>query len=292
MAADEDPTTFHTSQEESLRQAEAAFGGEASETPVLGGEPAKASVLGGEPAKAPVLGGEPSKAPVFTRVPQAPSGIPGVPRRRFPPGRLILALLPVLVIGGVALGGYLFVKDVVDDATNPISVPTLPAIPSVPNLPTPPDSPSSPGTPSSPGGSTSNFTLAGLARSKATARRLAGAGARIELARVTSDQLQVIARSGSTRKVVLVSAGFTRAISTPGGALTGNEFAFESFNPGVAGHLVRTLGRRYNLRSSRIGYMVVIRNPVTKALQWLVYPQGGGGHFQADARGGSLRRVG
>ena len=38
--------------------------------------------------------------------------------------------------------------------------------------------------------------------------------------------------------------------------------------------------------------MVVIRDPIEKNVEWLVYPRGGGGHLQADARGGSLRRVG
>jgi hypothetical protein len=208
----------------------------------------------------------------------------------------VIFALVLAIVGAVGLGAYAVIKSAVDSNDNDPSrtVPSLPGVPSVPGIPTPPGTPSGPSKPSRPSRPTtpsSNFSTAGLSRSMSTARRLAGRGARVELARITADQLQVIARTGSSRKVVLVSAGFTRSIGTPGGELTGNEFPFSTLRPGVAGRLVRALAGR-GVSARRIDYMVVLRNPVTKEVQWLVYPRGGSAHFQADARGGSLTRVG
>jgi hypothetical protein len=268
MAKDDQPLNLKTTQEESMRQAEAAFGGAAPKQP---------DAL-------------PTGAPVAT-----PTGVPGVRRRRFPVGRLFAALLPLIVIGGVAVGIYALVKNAADDATNPgspISVPRIPGVPSIPSLPEVPSQPSRPAQPSAPSGSTSNFTIAGLTRSRTTARRLAGPGARIELARVSDDQLQVIARTGSRRKVVIVSGPITRAIDTPGGTLSGNELSFDAFSPAVLARILSGVKRSYHVSASSLDYVVLLRNPVTKDAQWLVYPRGGGAHFQADARGGSLRRVG
>jgi hypothetical protein len=263
MAGDDQPLNFQTSQEESVRQAEAAFGGSAPKAPDA--LPVGASVA-------------------------TPVGVPGARRQRHLLRRAIVAFVLFDLVAGVILGGFLIVKSAVDDATNPgRTIPSLPGVPSVPGIPTPPGSPA---TPARPAASSSNFTVAGLARSKATAQKLAGRGARIELARVAQDQLQVIARNGSTRKIVIVSDSNTRAIDTPAGALTGNEFGFEAFSPAALARLLSGLRRGYRVSASRIDYIVLLRNPVAKDLEWLVYPKDGSGHFQADARGGSLRRIG
>jgi hypothetical protein len=251
---DDELASFQTTAEESQRQAEAAFGG------------------------------------------AAPAGPVGVPGSR-PPGqlrrRLFAAFVVFDLVAGAGLGAYLLIKSAVDDTQQAArTIPSLPGFPTVPGIPNRPAQPAKPTRPAQPAAPSSYLTTAGLSRAKATAQRLAGPGARLELARVTADQLQVIARTGSTRKVVLVSAAFTRAISTPGGGVAGNEFGFESFNPAVAGRLARALARRYKLPASRIAYMVVIRDPIGKGVEWLVYPSAGAAHFQADARGRSLRRIG
>ena len=262
MAEDDQPTSFHTSQEESLRQAEAAFGGAVPKQP---------DAL-------------PTGAPVAT-----PVGVPGVRRPRRFLRRAIVLVVVLGLIGGVGFGLYSLIKSAVDDATSPgRSIPSIPGIPSIPSVPTP----SQPESPSRPAPSGNNFTVAGLTRSRATALKLAGRGARIEFARVAADQLQLIVRSGSRRRVVLVSAALTRTVDTPGGGLTGNEVGFETFSPVTLVRIVGAIGRRYHVPASRIDYAVLLRNPVTKSVDWLVYPRGGGGHFQADVRGGSLRRVG
>jgi hypothetical protein len=218
--------------------------------------------------------------------PQQPVGVPGSSDRRL--RRIRVLLIGVIALAGVVgtcVGGYLLVKAAVDDdePDKPSSqAPAIPGVPSVPESPAP-EEPSAPA---------SNFSVSGLRRAKAKAQELAGPGARIQLARVTRDQLQVIARTGSRGKVVLVSSAITRAIDTPSGALTGNEFGFEAFNPAVAARLTRAIDRRYHVSSGQIDYMVVIRDPIEKNVEWLVYPRSGGGHFEANARGGALRRVG
>jgi hypothetical protein len=222
--------------------------------------------------------------------PAQPVGVPGTDdarRRRL--RRLVVAFIVFDVIVGVAIGGYLIVKSAVEDDEPSKPSVTIPATPGVPSVsgtastPAPPEQPSAP---------TDNFTAAGLRRAKAKAQDLAGPRARIQLARVTQDQLQVIARDGSRGKVVIVSPALTRAIDTASGALTGNEFGFEAFNPAVAARLTRAIDRRYHVPAGQIDYMVVIRDPIEKNVEWLVYPRSGGSHFQADSRGGSLRRVG
>ena len=68
--------------------------------------------------------------------------------------------------------------------------------------------------------------------------------------------------------------------------------SFADFRPAALARTVAAIGRTYHVPASRIDYAVLIRNPATRGLQWLVYPKGGAGHFQADGSGGSLRRVG
>jgi hypothetical protein len=221
--------------------------------------------------------------------PAKPVGVPGdddARRRRL--RRLVVAFVVFDVIVGVAIGGYLLVKSAVEDDEPSQPSVTIPAIPGVPSVPETPST----STPESSSAPSDNFSVAGLRRAKAKAQELAGPRARIQLARVTQDQLQVIARDGSRGKVVLVSPALTRAIDTASGALTGNEFGFEAFNPAVAARLTRAIDRRYHIPAGQIDYMVVIRDPIEKRVEWLVYPRSGGGHFQADSRGGSLRRVG
>jgi hypothetical protein len=221
--------------------------------------------------------------------PARPTGVPGSDESRL---RLIrLALIGLIALAGVVglgLGVYLLVNAAGDDDKKSKPSSTLPASPGVPSVP---ETPSTTAPEPSPAPS-DNFSVAGLRRAKAKAQDLAGPGARIQLARVTQDQLQVIARDGSRGKVVLVSPALTRAIDTASGALTGNEFGFEAFNPAVAARLTRAIDRRYHVPAGQIDYMVVIRDPIDKNVEWLVYPRSGGGHFQADSRGGSLRRVG
>jgi pyruvate/2-oxoglutarate dehydrogenase complex dihydrolipoamide acyltransferase (E2) component len=218
-----------------------------------------------------------------------PIGVPGgddARRRAF--RRVVVAFVVLAVIVGVAIGGYLVVKSAVEDDEPSEPSFTTPAVPAVPS----PPKTSSTATPKQPAAPSDNFSAAGLRRAKAKAQDLAGPGARIQLARVTRDQLQVIARNGSGGKVVIVSPALTRAIDTASGALTGNEFGFEAFNPAAAARLTRAIDRRYHVPAGQIDYMVVIRDPIEKNVEWLVYPRSGGGHFQADSSGGSLRRVG
>jgi hypothetical protein len=251
--SDDDPTIYQTSSEESQRQAEAAFGGAG---------------------------------------PAQPVGVPGsddARRRRL--RRLVVAFVAFDVIVGVAIGGYLIVKSAVEDDEPSKPSFTIPAIPDVPSVSGPASTPP-PAAPEQPSAPSDNFSVAGLRRAKAKAQDLAGPRARIQLARVTQDQLQVIARNGSRGKVVIVSPALTRAIDTASGALTGNEFGFEAFNPAVAARLTRAIDRRYHVPARQIDYMVVIRDPIEKKVEWLVYPRSGGSHFQADSSGGSLRRVG
>jgi hypothetical protein len=213
--------------------------------------------------------------------PTQPVGVPGGDESRLRLIRLVLiGLIALAGVAGAVIGVYLLVDAAGTDEKKASAPATIPAIPEVPSVPGKPSAPAD------------NFSVAGLRRSRAKARDLAGPRARIQLARVTQDQLQVIARTGSHGKVVLVSPGFTRAVDTPSGSLTGNEFGFEAFNPAVAARLTRAIGRRYHLSAARIDYMVVIRDPIEKNVEWLVYPRSGGAHFQADSRGGSLRRVG
>jgi hypothetical protein len=252
--SDDEPTIFQTSSEESQRQAEAAFGGAG-------------------PAK--------------------PVGVPGSDDRRLRLVRgLLIAVIALGLLAAAGFGVYLLVKAVGDDKKSDEPAFTVPGIPGAPTIPEIPSTPASPSAPAQPSAPADNFTVAGLRRAKASAQRLAGPRARIQLARLTQDQLQVIARTGSRGKVVIVSAAFTRAIDTAAGALTGNEFGFESFNPAVAGRVARAIGRRYRVAAGEIDYMVVLRDPVSKQIEWLVYPRGGAVHFSADSRGGSLRRVG
>ena len=222
--------------------------------------------------------------------PAQPVGVPGSDESRL---RLIrLAIIGLIALGGVVgvgIGVYLLVNSAGDDDKPSQPSVTVPATPGVPGVsgtastPAPAEQPSAP---------SDNFSVAGLRGAKAKAQDLAGPGARIQLARVTQDQLQVITRDGSGGKVVIVSPALTRAIETASGALTGNEFGFEAFNPAVAARLTRAIDRRYHVPAGQIDYMVVIRDPIDKNVEWLIYPRSGGGHFQADARGGSLRRVG
>jgi hypothetical protein len=254
--SDDDLQGLHTTSEDSLRQAEAAFGGAA---------------------------------------PTGPVGVPGsgdARRRRI--RRLVVAFVLFDVVVAAGAGVYLLVKAAGDDDKSSKPTFTIPAIPGVPNAPSVPEVPSTPkpSRPEQPSAAADNFSAAGLRRTKAKARALAGPRARIQLARITQEQLQVISRDGSRGKVVIVSPAFTRAIDTPTGALTGNEFGFESFNPAVAARLTRAIDRRYKVAAREIDYMVVIRDPVSKNIEWLVYPRGGAGHFQANSSGGSLRRVG
>jgi len=255
--SDDDPQGIETSSEESLRQAEAAFGGAAPAGPV--------GVPGGDDAR----------------------------RRRI--RRLVVAFVVFDVVVAAGVGVYLLVKAAVDDdkSSQPaFTIPGIPNIPSVPGVPSTPEQPAQPQRPEELATAAGYFSAGGLRRAKAKAQDLAGPRARIELARVAPDQLSVIARNGSRRKVVLVSAAFTRAIDTPSGSLTGNEFAFASFDPAVPARLTRAIRRRYSIPERRIDYMVVLRDPINKNIEWLVYPRGGGAHFQANARGGALRRVG
>jgi hypothetical protein len=212
-----------------------------------------------------------------------PVGVPGADdarrRRRW---RLLVAFLVFDLIVAVIVGAAFLMATEADDSGEPVTIPSLPAVPSAPIPPTPepPDQPEP--KPSEPA---SFFSTAGLRRGLATARRLAGAGARVELARIAKDQLNVIAFRGSQRKIVLVSEGITRAITSPSGASTGRDFSFGAIDPRAAARLDRAIRRP-------IDYMLVIRDPISERLEWLVYPRGGGGHYEADARGGSLRRVG
>jgi hypothetical protein len=218
--------------------------------------------------------------------PEEPVGVPGGgDARRRMLRRLVGAFIAFAVVVAVAVGGFLIVKSAVDDDEPSKPSVTVPATPETPSTttPAPKEQPSAPA---------DNFTVAGLRRTKAKAQELAGPGARIQLARIAPDQVQVIARNGSRGKVVLVSPTLTRAIDTSSGAATGNEFGFEAFDPAVVGRLTRALERRYHLSAAEIDYMVVIRDPIEKKVEWLVYPRSGGGHFEADSRGGSLRRVG
>jgi hypothetical protein len=260
---DDDPTIFQTSSEESQRQAEAAFGGGGS---------------------APPIGGT-----------AQPVGVPGSDDRRLRLVRgLLIAVIALGLLAATGVGVYLLVQAGGDDDKPDKPSFTLPAIPGVPSLPEVPSAPepSPPEEPSEPSAPSDYFSTAGLRAAKAKARDLAGARARIQLARVAQDQLQVIARTESRGKVVIVSTAVTRAIDTPSGGLTGDEFGFESFNPAVAGRLTRAIDRRYDISPGAINYMVVIRDPIDKKIEWLVYPRSGASHFQADSRGGSLRRVG
>jgi hypothetical protein len=221
--------------------------------------------------------------------PAQPVGVPGSDDARLRLIRLTLVgLIALAGVVGLGIGVYLLVNSAGDDDKKSRPSSTLPAIPGVTSVPETPST-SSPEPSSAP---SDNFSVAGLRRAKAKAQDLAGPGARIQLARVTQDQLQVIVRNGSRGKVVLVSPALTRAIETASGALTGNEFGFNGFNPAVAARLTRAIDRRYHVRAAQIDYMVVIRDPIEKNVEWLVYPRSGGSHFQADSRGASLRRVG
>ena len=221
--------------------------------------------------------------------PAQPIGVPGSDESRLRLIRLaLIGLIALAGVVGVGIGVYLLVNSAGDDDKPSKPSVTLPAIPGVPSVPETPSTPP----PEQPSAPSDNFSVAGLRRAKAKAQDLAGPGARIQLARLTQDQLQVITRNGSGGKVVLVSPALTRAIDTASGALTGNEFGFEAFNPAVAARLTRAIDRRYHVPAGQIDYMVVIRDPIEKKVEWLVYPRSGGGHFQADSRGGSLRRVG
>jgi hypothetical protein len=257
MAGKEDSGSFHTTQEESVRQAEAAFGGGSSRPPQLPGV--------GEPAQA--------------------TGIPGEPRRwGRTMRRLAFAAVGLVVVAAVGLGIYAVVDSVSDSVKKTtsgpdVSVPSLPGVPSIPSAPRP-EAPAEPSTPRD------LFTSSGLRAATAKARSLAGSGARIRLARISSDQLQLV----TVDKVVVVSPALTRTITTPAGVSTGNEFGFASLNPAVAGRLSRAIRRRYGVKE--IDYMVVLRDPIGKRVEWLAYPVGGGAHFEANARGGGLRRVG
>jgi hypothetical protein len=266
MAGNEEDGTFHTTSEESQRMAEAAFGGATSDAPVV-----------------------PSSTPTVSTPTAAPTGVPGVPRkRRFPRGLFVAFILFDVVIA-IGIGAFFLIKGATESdssSTPSFSVPAIPGAPTIPEIPSTPDEPATASAPSD------LFSAAGLRAAKAQAQRLAGGGARIQLARIAQDQLQVIARNGSRGKVVLISPAITRAIDTPAGALTGNEFGFGSLDPAVAPRLTRAISRRYHVAPGAIDYMVVLRNPVDKKLEWLVYPRGGGGHFEANSRGGSLRRVG
>jgi hypothetical protein len=221
--------------------------------------------------------------------PAQPIGVPGGDESRLRLIRLALVgLIALAGVVGVGIGVYLLVNSAGDDDKKSKPSSTLPAIPGVPSVPETPSTPA----PEPSAAPTDNFSVAGLRRAKAKAQDMAGPRARIQLARVTQDQLQVITRNGSGGKVVLVSPALTRAIDTASGALTGNEFGFEAFNPAVAARLTRAIDRRYHVPAGQIDYMVVIRDPIDKKVEWLVYPRSGGGHFQADSRGASLRRVG
>jgi hypothetical protein len=273
MADDEpDETTFHTSSEESQRAAEAAFGGGSENAPVFT-PPSESSV---------------TAAPASTTVPPPP-GIPTTkrPRKRRNPWGLFVGFLLFDIVIAVAIGGYFLVKGFSDDTkSNPgFSIPAIPGVPSIPSIPS---IPSTPTPPEEPPVSGNFFTTSGLRAGKAQAQKLAGPGARIQLARITQDQMQVIARG----KIVIISPALTRSISTSTGPSTGNEFRFSSLNPAVVGRLTRTISRRYHVPASAINYMVVIRDPIDKKIEWLVYPTTGGAHFEANALGGGLRRIG
>jgi hypothetical protein len=221
--------------------------------------------------------------------PARPTGVPGSDESRLRLIRLVLiGLIALAGVVGLGLGVYLLVNAAGDDDKTQKPSSTVPAVPGAPSVPETPST-----TASEPSSAPSdNFSVAGLRRTKAKAQDLAGPGARIQLARVTEDQLQVITRNGSGGKVVIISPALTRAVDTASGALTGNEFGFEAFNPAVAARLTRAIDRRYHVPAGEIDYMVVIRDPIDKNVEWLVYPRSGGSHFQADSRGGSLRRVG
>jgi hypothetical protein len=248
--SDDGPTYHHASTEELRRQAESAFGGPVDSGPV---------------------------------------GVPGSDEARLRRRRRILIgfVALALTLGTVVAAGVLIAAIDSDDSDKPAS--TVPAIPSLPGVPSTPGVPAAPEPPEQPQPSPSEpasfFTTGGLRQGMDKARRLAGAGARVELARITSEQINVVANSGSQRKIVLVSEGFTRAITSPSGASTGREFAFSAIDPRAAARLDRAIDRP-------IRYMVVIRDPISRRVEWLVYPEGGGGHYEADARGRSLRRVG
>jgi hypothetical protein len=277
---DQDETTFHTSSEESQRLAEQAFGGGSKEAPVF-----TPSSEGGATAAPSAT---PAPAPVSPTVPPPP-GIPTTkrPRKRRNPWGLFVGFLLFDIVIAIAIGGYFLVKGL-SDSTDPskpgFSLPKVPGVPSIPSLPNLPTTPA----PETPAGTGDFFTTAGLRAGKAQAMKLAGPGARIQLARITQDQMQVIARG----KIVLISPAITRSIGASTGTTTGNEFGFSSLNPAVAGRLTRAIARRYHVPASAINYMVVIRDPIDKKIEWLVYPNGGSGHFEANARGGGLRRVG
>jgi hypothetical protein len=244
--SDEGPTYHQASTEELRKQAEAAFGGAVESGPV--------GVPGGDEAR--------------------------LRRRR----RILVGLIALVLTLGVAAGVGLLVAAIdTDDSSEPAF--TVPAIPSVP-VPTAPAVPEPPEAPEpGPSEQASFFTTAGLRRGLATARRLAGAGARVELARITAEQINVIAFAGSQRKIVLISPGFTRAITSPAGGSTGRQFAFSAIDPRAAARIDRAIG-------PAIDYMLVIRDPISERVEWLAYPKNGSGHWEADARGGSVRRVG
>jgi hypothetical protein len=247
----DDPTLRQSSPDELRKQAEAAFGGGDSTS--------------------------------------GPSGVPGSGDGRRKLKRFVLLFILFDVVVFAAAGVYLLVTSVDDDepARPATTIPSLPGVPSVPGVPTTPGLPTQPREPEPepPAPSGGFFTTAGLRSGLATARRLAGPGARVELTRITDEQINVIARQGGQRKIVLVSEGFTRSISSPGGGGTGREYSFAAVNPAVAASLDRRIG-------PPIDYMLVMRDPIEGGVEWLVYPRGGGGHWEADARGRGLRRIG
>jgi hypothetical protein len=244
--SDEGPTYQHTTTDELRRQAESAFGG---------------------------------------AVESGPIGVPGSDDARLRRRRRILIgfVALVLTIGTVVATGVLIASIDSDDSDKPASIPSLPGVSSTPGVPPVPEPPEQPEpAPSEP---PSFFTTAGLRQGMAKARRLAGAGARVQLARITADPINVIAYTGSQRKIVLISDNFTRAITTASSTSTGREFPFSAIDPRAAARLDRAIDRP-------IDYMIVISDPISERVEWLVYPEGGGGHYEADARGGSVRRVG
>ena len=286
---DEDETDFHTTQEESMRQAEAAFGG-ASDAPALPGlgagpsSPAPRSAPAPAPSPAAV---RPSAGGLPPTGPAAPGRVLGAPpRRRRVAGRGIALVVVLGVVAALAGGIYALVDSVGNTVDKVRSSPafSVPSVPGIPSVPTP--------SPGEPAAGASYFTIGGLAAARAKAQSLAGPGARIQLARIADGQLQVIARNGTRGRVILISPGMTRRIDTPSGASTGNEFRFAALRPGAVGRITAALSRRFHVSRGEIDYMVVLRDPIGKGVEWLVYPRGGSGHFQANAAGGGLRRVG
>ncbi len=281
-----------------MRQAEAAFGGGSSEAGASGlGSASEASVTPVTPAASPTPAPSPTPGaappplrPTTGGLPPSgsqPLGVPGVRRRRRSGCGAVGIVVVLGIVAGVGGGIWALVSSVSDTVDRVRSSPVfnVPSVPSIPNVPTPTS-------PSGPTGGGSYFTASGLRAAKTKAVSLTGRGARIQLARIASGQLQVIARNGSRGRIVLVSPGVTRRIDTPTGANTGNEFGFAALRPAVVGRLTATLRRRFHVSPGRIDYMVVLRDPISKNIEWLVYPRGGSAHFQANAAGGDLRRVG